>query len=112
MFAAVLPGQSGTTGAAAASRRSGKDYRRRRRPWLQYGVAGAVVHGGRECAGGSGWVPGEMRRCLWRRPDALFELADAVLTAGPVVSLPYLSLEPVFAAATAWLPGAGRGRDR
>ena len=38
----------------------------------------------------------EMRRCLWRRPDALFELADAVLTAGPVVSLPYLSLEPVF----------------
>ena len=38
----------------------------------------------------------EMRRCLWRRPDALFELADAVLTAGPAVSLPYLSLEPAF----------------
>ncbi len=38
----------------------------------------------------------EMRGCLWRRPDALFELADAVLSAGPVVSLPYLSLEPAF----------------
>lgn len=39
----------------------------------------------------------EMYRCLWRRPDALCELADAVLTApGPVASLPYLSLEPVF----------------
>jgi hypothetical protein len=39
----------------------------------------------------------EMLWCLWRRPDALFDLADAVLTAaGPVVSLPYLSLEPGF----------------
>jgi len=37
----------------------------------------------------------EPYRCLWRRPDALFELADTVLTApGPVASLPYLSLEP------------------
>ena len=32
--------------------------------------------------------------CLWRRPDALFELSDAVLTAGQAGSLPYLSLEP------------------
>lgn len=38
----------------------------------------------------------EMFCCLWRRADALFELADAVLTAGPVSSLPYLSLEPAF----------------
>ncbi|MGH8922790.1 MAG: transposase [Actinomycetes bacterium] len=38
----------------------------------------------------------EMFWCLWRRPDALFELADGVLSAGPVVSLPYLSLEPAF----------------
>jgi hypothetical protein len=38
----------------------------------------------------------EMYRCLWRCPDALFELTDAVLTAGPVPSLPYLSLEPGF----------------
>jgi hypothetical protein len=38
----------------------------------------------------------EMSWCLWRRRDALCELADAVLTAGPVPSLPYLSLEPVF----------------
>jgi len=38
-----------------------------------------------------------MSWCLWRRPDALFELGDAVLTApGPVSSLPYLSLEPAF----------------
>jgi hypothetical protein len=35
--------------------------------------------------------------CLWRCPDALFEAAEAVLTApGPVASLPYLSLEPGF----------------
>jgi hypothetical protein len=38
----------------------------------------------------------ELYWCLWRRPDALFELADAVLTAGHAGSLPYLSLEPVF----------------
>ena len=35
-------------------------------------------------------------RCLWRCPDALFELAEAVLTAGHGGSLPYLSLEPGF----------------
>src|SRR5216683_387887 len=39
----------------------------------------------------AGWY-----RCLWQRPDALFETTDAVLTAGPVPSLPYLSLEPVM----------------
>jgi hypothetical protein len=38
----------------------------------------------------------QMFWCLWRRPDALFELADAVLTAGRAGSLPYLSLEPAF----------------
>lgn len=39
----------------------------------------------------------EFYGCLWRRPDALFELADAVLAApGLVASLPYLSLEPGF----------------
>src|SRR6266849_2665258 len=38
----------------------------------------------------------DVYRCLWRRADALFELMDAVLTAGPVTSLPYLSLEPVM----------------
>lgn len=38
----------------------------------------------------------QMFGCLRKRPDALFELADAVLAAGPVVSLPYLSLEPAF----------------
>ena len=35
-------------------------------------------------------------RCLWRRAGALFETADAVLTAGRVPSLPYLSLDPAF----------------
>ena len=64
---------------------------------IQYGVAGSsrVSPAGGALADLAGFRR-EMRRCLWRRPDALFELADAVLTAGPVVSLPYLSLEPVF----------------
>jgi hypothetical protein len=31
--------------------------------------------------------------CLSRRADALFELTDALLAAGPVISLPYLSLD-------------------
>src|SRR5260221_7606581 len=34
--------------------------------------------------------------CMWRCPGGLFELADAVLTAGPAPSLPYLSLGPGF----------------
>ena len=38
----------------------------------------------------------EVYRCLWRRADALFETADAVLTAGRVPSLPYLSLDAAF----------------
>jgi hypothetical protein len=38
----------------------------------------------------------DVYRCLWRRAGALFETMDAVLTAGPVPSLPYLSLEPVL----------------
>jgi hypothetical protein len=43
------------------------------------------------------WFRRELYWCLWRRGDALFELADAVLTApGLVASLPYLSLEPCF----------------
>src|SRR3712207_8305880 len=33
--------------------------------------------------------------CFDRRADALFELADALLTAAPVSSLPHLSLAPV-----------------
>jgi DDE superfamily endonuclease len=32
--------------------------------------------------------------CFTRRSDALFELTDAVLAAGPVLSLPHLSLDP------------------
>jgi hypothetical protein len=35
-------------------------------------------------------------RCFERRADALFELTDALLTAGPVPSPPHLSLAPVF----------------
>jgi hypothetical protein len=38
----------------------------------------------------------DVYRCLWRRAGALFETADAVLTAGRVPSLPYLSLDPAF----------------
>lgn len=46
-----------------------------------------------------GWLTAFRRAvyaCLLRRADALFEIGDAVLTAGPAPSLPYLSLEPVF----------------
>jgi hypothetical protein len=35
----------------------------------------------------------DLHRCFPRRADALFELGDALLTAGPVISLPYLSLQ-------------------
>ena len=60
---------------------------------IQYGGWGTVVSaGGRECAGRAGGFRQEMFWCLWRCPDALFELADAVLTAGQAVPLPYLSL--------------------
>jgi hypothetical protein len=38
----------------------------------------------------------EFYGCLWRRGDALSELADAVLTAPTAGTLPYLSLEPGF----------------
>src|SRR5260370_31424092 len=34
--------------------------------------------------------------CMWRCPDALFELADAVLTPRPAPSPPDFSLGPVF----------------
>jgi hypothetical protein len=33
--------------------------------------------------------------CFVRRADALFELTDVVLAAGPVPSLPHLSLDPL-----------------
>ena len=42
------------------------------------------------------WFRRGFYRCLWRRPDALFELADATLTVPRAGSLPYLSLEPAF----------------
>jgi hypothetical protein len=42
-------------------------------------------------------VAGDVRVVTAWCPDALFELADAVLAApGPVASLPYLTLEPAF----------------
>jgi hypothetical protein len=64
-------------------------------------VAFSMSRGGQSCRGdaleGLGWFRRELYGCLWRRPDSLFELADAVLAApGPVASLPYLSLEPAF----------------
>ncbi|MFI6457768.1 transposase [Streptosporangium amethystogenes] len=37
----------------------------------------------------------ELMGCFTRRPDALFELTDAVLATGPVLSLPHLSLDPL-----------------
>lgn len=38
---------------------------------------------------------GELYRCFPRRADALMELTDALLTAGPVLSSVHLSQEPV-----------------
>jgi hypothetical protein len=35
----------------------------------------------------------DLHRCFSRRADGLFELGDALLTAGPVASLPHLSLQ-------------------
>ena len=60
-----------------------------------------MSRGGQSCPGDAlerlAWFRGELHSCLWRRPDSLFELAEAVLTApGLVASLPYLSLEPAF----------------
>jgi hypothetical protein len=43
-----------------------------------------------------GWFRQGLYRVLWRRGDALFELAEAVATAPHGGSLPYLSLEPGF----------------
>lgn len=51
---------------------------------------------GGHCAADLGRFRRELYRCLWKYPDALFELADAVLTAPRTGSLPYLSLEPGF----------------
>jgi hypothetical protein len=61
----------------------------------------------------------QVYRCLWRRGDAQFELADAVLTAGGALRLPYLSLEPGFRRSHGMVyqalaegrvgPGLGRG---
>ena len=36
-----------------------------------------------------------LHRCFGRRADALFEVSDALLTAGPLPSPTHLSLEPV-----------------
>jgi hypothetical protein len=66
-------------------------------------VASSMACGDELCQQAGGDALQELARfrqglfwCLWRRPDALFELADAVLTAGRAGSLPYLSLEPAF----------------
>jgi hypothetical protein len=66
-------------------------------------VAFIVAHAGQPAGGGTSEAlaalrafRGEVHGCLPRRADALFELGDAVLTAGPAPSLPHLSLEPVF----------------
>ncbi|MEV7012270.1 NF041680 family putative transposase [Streptosporangium sp. NPDC051022] len=37
----------------------------------------------------------KLMNCFTRRPDALFELTDAILATGPVPSLPHLSLDPL-----------------
>ena len=66
----------------------------------QYGGSGAGVPGGpaggRGGAGGPGVVPAGVLPAAVAAPGRLFELTDAVLTAGHAGSLPYLSLEPSF----------------
>jgi len=66
-------------------------------------VASSMAGGVQACRGTGGEALAGLARfrqgfrwCLWRRGDALFELADAELTAGTAGSLPYLSLEPAF----------------
>jgi hypothetical protein len=68
------------------------------------------VAGGDAVAELAGFRQG-LYRCLWRRGDALFELADAVLTGGRGGSLPYLSLEPGFRRGHGMIyQGLARGR--
>jgi hypothetical protein len=59
-------------------------------------VASSTAGGDESCQQASGDALQKLARfrqklfwCLWRSPDALFELTDAVLTAGHVGSLPY-----------------------
>jgi hypothetical protein len=67
-------------------------------------VGSSMTDGDQPCLQAGGIAVARLARfrrelfwCLWRRGDALFELADAVLTVpGLVASLPYLSLEPAF----------------
>ena len=65
-------------------------------------MAFIVAHAGDSGAGGGDGLGalrafrGEVHGRLTRRADALFDLGDASLTAGPAPSLPHLSLEPVF----------------
>src|SRR5690348_3459595 len=62
-------------------------------PWLQDAVQDEP--GGERERGVLAWFRGELYQCLARRPDALFELADAVLCRPERVHmLAELSLEP------------------
>ena len=62
-------------------------------PWLQDAVQDEP--GGERERGVLAWFRGELYQCLARRPDAQFELADAVLCRpGRVHMLAELSLEP------------------
>ena len=62
-------------------------------PWLEDAVQDGP--GGEHGRGILTWFRGELYRCLARRPDALFELADAVLCRPERVHmLAELSLEP------------------
>lgn len=66
-------------------------------------MASSMACGARSCQREDGDALARLARfrqefywCLWRRGDALAELADAVLTAPRAATLPYLSLEPCF----------------
>ena len=99
MFAAVLPGQSGTTGAAAAFPEVREKIYRRKAAAVAFSMGWQeqpCQPGGRECAGGSGWVPAGDAEVPVAAPGRFVRAGGRGADGRPAVSLPYLSLEPAF----------------
>jgi len=97
VLVAVLPGQHGC-GRRILGRSGQNDL-----PGKAAAVMSSMAWPGSSCQRAGGSALDQLARfrrgvygCLWRRAEALFETMDAVLTAGPAPSLPYLSLEPVL----------------
>ena len=98
--------RNGRAGYPATIGRAAANHRGRWRPWRWPGGDGATAAGpgpdrgrGRAVPGvpGAAGVPGRLYGCLTARPDASFELCDAILCADhAVTSLAELSLVPEF----------------